>query len=140
MDPGGRPAATGCLLKDARDRSLQDLAPAAPRPPRRRPPVALPARPRPRRPAAAHPRRRPPPDEAQPFLRAPLSRLSPPHLLPGITEAADRITTAIADGKKVCVYGDYDVDGVTGSAILLQMLRQLGARCEIYLPHRLAEG
>src|SRR5262249_28877000 len=47
---------------------------------------------------------------------------------------------AIADNKKICVYGDYDVDGVTGSAILLQMLRQLGARCELYLPHRLSEG
>src|SRR5688572_20541506 len=80
------------------------------------------------------------PDEAQRFLGAPLTGLHPPHLLPGISAAADRLTQAVADGRKICVYGDYDVDGVTGSAILLQMLRQLGARCELYLPHRLSEG
>src|SRR5262245_49846169 len=61
------------------------------------------------------------PEEAERFLGAPLTGLHAPRLLPGIDEAADRLTKAIADGRKICVYGDYDVDGVTGSAILLQM-------------------
>src|SRR5271168_4154288 len=70
-------------------------------------------------------------DEAERFLNAPLNGLHPPNLLPGIPEAVERISRAMADGKTICVYGDYDVDGVTGSAILLQMLALLGARTNL---------
>jgi single-stranded-DNA-specific exonuclease len=80
------------------------------------------------------------PDAARRFLDAPLSGLHPPDLLPGVPEAAARILDAVAQGRKVCVYGDYDVDGVTGSAILLGVLRLLGATVDLYLPHRLEEG
>lgn len=80
------------------------------------------------------------PDQAKRFLDAPVSGLHPPHLLPGLTEAVERIFAAVAAGRRICVYGDYDVDGVTGSAILLQMLRLLGARPDLYVPHRLSEG
>src|SRR5262249_46029895 len=43
-------------------------------------------------------------------------------------------------GRRLCVYGDYDVDGVTGSAILLTGLRLMGAQVDLYVPHRLEEG
>jgi len=80
------------------------------------------------------------PDLARGFLDAPLAGLHAPDLLPGITQAADRILKAIQEGKSLCVYGDYDVDGVTGTAILVQGLQLLHARVDLYVPHRLEEG
>ncbi len=80
------------------------------------------------------------PEQARRFLDAPLSGLHPPELLPGVSEAAARLLDAVRQGRRVCVYGDYDVDGVTGAAILLQGLRLLGAKPDLYVPHRLEEG
>src|SRR5262245_14206823 len=51
------------------------------------------------------------------FLNAPLSALHSPSLLPHIPVAAGRVHQAIVERRKICVYGDYDVDGVTGTAI-----------------------
>jgi single-stranded-DNA-specific exonuclease len=83
--------------------------------------------------AAAEPARR--------FLDAPLTGLHAPERLPGVRAAVDRLIAAVAAGRRICVYGDYDVDGVTGSAILLQALRLLGAgRVDLHVPHRLEEG
>src|SRR5689334_7299796 len=61
------------------------------------------------------------PDEARRFLDAPLAGLHSPDLLPGITEAAQRLYEAARANRRICVYGDYDVDGTTGTAILLQV-------------------
>jgi single-stranded-DNA-specific exonuclease len=80
------------------------------------------------------------PDSARRFLDAPLAGLHPPRLLPGVDEAADRLLAAVRAGRRICVYGDYDVDGLTGTAILLQCLRLLGAQPDVYVPHRLDEG
>ncbi len=80
------------------------------------------------------------PVEARRFLDAPLTGLHAPESLPGVTEAVERIFAAIAAGRRLCVYGDYDVDGVTGSAILLTGLKLLGAAVDLYVPHRLEEG
>ena len=80
------------------------------------------------------------PDAARRFLDAPLSGLHAPELLPGVAQAAERIFQAVGDGRRICVYGDYDVDGVSGAAILLQCLRLLGAQVDLYVPHRLDEG
>src|SRR5688572_4014753 len=55
--------------------------------------------------------------EARAFLDAPLTGLHPPELLPGATEAAERIVRAVAERRRVCIYGDYDVDGTTGTAL-----------------------
>lgn len=79
-------------------------------------------------------------EDARRFLDAPLSGLHAPDLLPGVTEAAARIYQAVQQGRRVCVYGDYDVDGVSGAAILLQCLRLLGAQPDLYVPNRLEEG
>lgn len=79
-------------------------------------------------------------EHARRFLDCPLSGLYPPFMLPGVGEAADRILSAVAAGRRICVYGDYDVDGVTGSSILLGCLSRLGATADLHIPHRLTEG
>jgi single-stranded-DNA-specific exonuclease len=80
------------------------------------------------------------PADAGRFLNAPLSGLHPPLSLPGMPEAVERLYTAATAKKKVCIYGDYDADGVTGTAILLGLFQQLGVPVEFYVPHRLEEG
>src|SRR5438445_2191125 len=77
---------------------------------------------------------------AQRFLQAPLIGLHAPELLPGVRQAVDRLHAAIQQGRRICVYGDYDVDGITGTAILWQALRLMGAPADFYVPHRLEEG
>jgi single-stranded-DNA-specific exonuclease len=80
------------------------------------------------------------PAEAKRFLDAPLAGLHAPMSLPGMPEAVERIYSAIQEKKKVCIYGDYDADGVTGTAILLGLFQQLESPSEFYVPHRLEEG
>lgn len=80
------------------------------------------------------------PDAAGRFLTAPLTDLYPPAALPGAVAAAERLFQAVQQGQRICVYGDYDVDGITGTAILWQALRLLEANVDFYVPHRLEEG
>src|SRR6516225_9042960 len=80
------------------------------------------------------------PASAQRFLAAPLAGLYEPELLPGVVEASERLMEAVRQKKRICIYGDYDVDGVTGTAILLTALRLIGAAVEFHVPHRLEEG
>jgi single-stranded-DNA-specific exonuclease len=80
------------------------------------------------------------PEVARRFLDAPLAGLHPPDLLPGVKEAADRLFDAVRQNRKVCVYGDYDADGVTGTALLKTALELVGGRVDVYVPHRLEEG
>jgi single-stranded-DNA-specific exonuclease len=80
------------------------------------------------------------PEAARHFLASPLTHLHEPTLLPGVRAAAERLHAAIRDRKRIWVYGDYDVDGVTGTAILLQTLHLLDAPAEFYVPNRLEEG
>ena len=74
------------------------------------------------------------------FLNSPLSGLHPPALLPGIDAAADRLAAAVRTGERVCVFGDYDVDGTTGTAILVGLLTRLGANVGFEIPLRLEDG
>lgn len=80
------------------------------------------------------------PAAARRFLDAPLSGLHPPSLLPDVPAAADRLYRAVIEKRRVCIYGDYDVDGVTGTSILFQLLTKLGANVEFHVPLRLSEG
>jgi single-stranded-DNA-specific exonuclease len=80
------------------------------------------------------------PAAARRFLESPLAGLHPPQALPGIPDAAERITLAIQEKRRICVYGDYDVDGVTGTAILLRVLGKLGADVQFHVPLRLTDG
>ena len=74
------------------------------------------------------------------FLNPKLSELIPPEQMPGVPEAAERIAKAIADKEKITIYGDYDVDGITSTAILWYMLKLLDADVDYYIPHRIDEG
>ncbi len=81
------------------------------------------------------------PGRARLFLEARMSSLHDPELLPGAVEAADRIARAIHEGRKIVIYGDYDVDGVCGTTILWSCLRLAGCRnVSYYIPHRVEEG
>jgi single-stranded-DNA-specific exonuclease len=80
------------------------------------------------------------PAAARRFLDCGLPGLHPPALLPGVPDAADRIARAIAAGTKIRVFGDYDTDGVTGTAILVKLVRQLGGAVDYHIPHRLEDG
>jgi len=79
-------------------------------------------------------------DPARGFLPPKLSDLHDPRDLTGCEAAADRIARAVADGEKIVIYGDYDVDGMTATAILHACLRMSGAEVDFYVPHRLEEG
>jgi len=80
------------------------------------------------------------PSEAEQFLTAKLSDLRDPGELPGVEAATERICAAIRDHRKITIYGDYDADGMTSTAILLRGLRLLGAEVDFYVPNRMDEG
>jgi single-stranded-DNA-specific exonuclease len=80
------------------------------------------------------------PAAAQSFLDPLLKELREPDTLPGITAAADRLHRAIADRKKITVYGDYDADGMTATAILLRCIQLLGGDVQYFVPNRLDDG
>jgi single-stranded-DNA-specific exonuclease len=80
------------------------------------------------------------PERARRFLDSPMKGLHAPELLPGVSQAADRLMDAVRQSKRICVYGDYDVDGTAGTAILWQALHLVGGQADFYVPHRLEEG
>lgn len=80
------------------------------------------------------------PESARAFLDPSLADLHNPQQLKGIKEAVVRIETAIEKQEKITVYGDYDVDGTTSTALLLLFLREIGSKCDYYIPDRLKEG
>lgn len=74
------------------------------------------------------------------FLRPRLDQLGDPFRLAGMTEAVERIETAIARGETILVHGDYDVDGICTTALYTRVLRALGARVVPFVPHRMTDG
>jgi single-stranded-DNA-specific exonuclease len=80
------------------------------------------------------------PSTAREFLDPKLADLRDPQLLPGCEAAASRIHQAVRAGKRICIHGDYDVDGMTGTALLWMCLKLHGADVGYYIPHRLDEG
>lgn len=77
---------------------------------------------------------------AERFLHPRLSALDDPFLLPGMTAAVNRLWQAIDRGERIVVFGDYDVDGITSTVLMLGVLRGLGAQPAPFLPHRMEEG
>lgn len=79
---------------------------------------------------------------ADKFFAPTLADLHDPRLLPGAERAARRIVEALHAGQKIVIYGDYDVDGVTATAVLYHTLKtaDANANIECYVPHRLDEG
>ncbi len=80
------------------------------------------------------------PEEGITFLRASTNDLKDPFLLPGMDKAAERLLEAIESREKIAVWGDYDADGVTATALLVRVLRKLGGDVCYYLPNRFTEG
>jgi len=78
--------------------------------------------------------------QAKMFLSADLSSLYNPFLLTDMDRAVARITQAQEKSEKVLIYGDYDVDGVTSSALLRRLFKRLGIQAVNYIPHRMDEG
>ena len=74
------------------------------------------------------------------FLTPRLKNLSDPFLLPDMDKAVDRLFQARDKGESIVIFGDYDVDGVTSSTLLLEVLGRLGWQVNAYLPNRMDEG
>src|SRR5437762_7878766 len=79
-------------------------------------------------------------DSAEAFLKPSRDQLHDPFLMRGMTDAVKRLLRAIDDQEPILIYGDYDVDGTTGTAVLLRALRMLGATAGFHVPHRFTEG
>jgi len=79
-------------------------------------------------------------ESARHYLEAQKPEGTSPNNLSGIQEAVDRIKRAIAKNESIAIYGDYDVDGVTATALLIQYLRIQGAKAISYIPNRFDEG
>ena len=78
-------------------------------------------------------------DVAEYFCEKP-QRTYDPLLMKGMEEGVEQILAAISTGEKICVYGDYDADGVTSVALLTDVLREMGAEVIYYIPSRFDEG
>ena len=81
------------------------------------------------------------PDEARLFLNPSLKRdWADPLLIPGMSDAADRVMRALADHEVIAVFGDFDVDGMSSTCLLTLALRRLGAEVHPFIPNRFGEG
>ncbi len=78
--------------------------------------------------------------EARSYLYPTLDELHSPFKLADMDKAVERIHRAISRGEKICVYGDYDTDGTTATALLLNTFRQIGVPVDYYIPNRFGEG
>jgi single-stranded-DNA-specific exonuclease len=74
------------------------------------------------------------------FLSPRLKNLADPFLLPNMDKAVERLFRARKQNESLVIFGDYDVDGVTSTALLVEVLRELGWKVDFYLPSRMDEG
>jgi len=79
-------------------------------------------------------------EAASNFLTPALRKIRSPFALQDMDVAVKRIYRAITENEKILVFGDYDVDGITATAVLLDFLRYVNADVSYYIPHRLKEG
>lgn len=80
------------------------------------------------------------PDDVRSFLSPMLSEMIDPHLLRGMPAAVERLLKARRTNETVCIYGDYDVDGISGTALLVSFLRTTGFVCIYFIPNRFDDG
>ena len=80
------------------------------------------------------------PSQVEPFLRVDNSLSPDPFLLPDMEMAVTRIYRAILGGEKIAIYGDFDADGITSTALLVQGLNAFNVQAIPYIPHRINEG
>ena len=74
------------------------------------------------------------------FLNPSLSAMNDPFLLKGMEQAVVRLLHALHCSETVCIYGDYDVDGISGTALLVSFLRRIGMECRYFIPNRFDDG
>ncbi|MEO6052368.1 MAG: single-stranded-DNA-specific exonuclease RecJ, partial [Pyrinomonadaceae bacterium] len=79
-------------------------------------------------------------EKAFQFLNPSPEHLHEPFLLKGMREAVDRIQKAVENKEKIMIWGDYDVDGTTGTVLLRKMLKMLGSESTFHIPNRFSEG
>src|SRR5580704_15252106 len=81
-------------------------------------------------------------EEAKKYFRPGVSQLHDPFLMKDMNLAVDRILLAINRKEKILIFGDYDVDGTSSVALMIQMLRTIGEPdcIDFYIPHRQREG
>ena len=79
-------------------------------------------------------------EDASSFFNTSLNHLSSPFSIKDMDVAVSRILEAIARKEKILIFGDYDVDGVTATTLLLEFLHSVDADVSYYIPHRIAEG
>ncbi|PLX67681.1 MAG: single-stranded-DNA-specific exonuclease RecJ [Denitrovibrio sp.] len=80
------------------------------------------------------------PDDIDSYFKTPLKGISSPFLIKDMEKASQYIADAIDRNENICIYGDYDVDGVTAVALLYLFLVEVGANVSYYIPNRLEEG
>lgn len=80
------------------------------------------------------------PGMAGEFMRGDAGLLHDPYLMADMRRAVERIRRAVSSGEKVAVFGDYDVDGLTATALMTDYLKYIGLSCISYIPERLTEG
>ncbi|NPA94147.1 MAG: single-stranded-DNA-specific exonuclease RecJ [Thermodesulfobacteria bacterium] len=73
-------------------------------------------------------------------LHSSLSSLTDPFVMKDMDKAVDRLATAVTTGEKIGIFGDFDADGVTAAALLYLFLKEIGAKSEVYIPHREKDG
>ncbi len=79
-------------------------------------------------------------EKARNFIYTDMDDLGDPFQLPDMRKAVERIEEAIERGQKICIYGDYDVDGITSVAVMIKVLSCMGADAFYYIPGRMDEG
>jgi single-stranded-DNA-specific exonuclease len=79
-------------------------------------------------------------EDAKQFFRPTLNELHDPFLMKDMDRASERLSLAIRSNEKLLVYGDYDVDGTTATAIMYSFLKEFGVEVDYYIPHRFKEG
>ncbi len=80
------------------------------------------------------------PESAKAFLRPSLSTLHPAEAMPDLPRAVERILTALRKSETILIHGDYDVDGMAATALMVRWLRRMGGRVVPFVPHRLRDG
>ncbi|MBK7104751.1 MAG: single-stranded-DNA-specific exonuclease RecJ [Ignavibacteriae bacterium] len=78
--------------------------------------------------------------EAKSYFRPDLDSIHDPYLMNDMEKAANRVISALTNNEKICVYGDYDVDGTCSASLMYLFLKELGANVYVYIPNRLTEG
>ncbi len=79
-------------------------------------------------------------DQGRSFLTPSFSAMPDPFMLKGVEAAVARLCKALDCGETVCVYGDYDVDGISGTALLVSFMRRIGMNCSYFIPNRFNDG